>query len=98
MRKNDMNRLHIGFFAAPQQVCYASTVDGVISLLHSQIIIHGHVERAGFRLSASEAAHFVTSEDGCQYLSAKRKAAGQDWYTKYPMRHLTSQAVWEHIY
>ena len=44
--------------------------------------------------SASLTAHFVAPKPACQYLSAKRKAAAQIWYTKYPMRHLTSQAVW----
>jgi hypothetical protein len=98
MRKNDVNRLHVGISAASQQDYYIGMVDAVISLLHSQIIIRGHVQRAGSDFPASGAAHFVASKGGCQYLSAKRKAVGQIWYTKYSMRHLTSQAVWEHIY
>jgi hypothetical protein len=81
-----------------QQENYDRSVDVVASLLNSQIIFEQHVPRAGFRLAAFLAAHFAAVGCCWQYLSAKRKADAEIWYTKYPMRHLTSQSVWVHIY
>jgi hypothetical protein len=83
--------------AAMQEEYYVSMVEPVISLIHSQIIFMEHLRRVAARFAASLTAHFVALGPACPYLSAKRKAAAQIWYTKYSMWHLTSQAVWGHI-
>src|SRR5688500_18487052 len=98
MLKKDKATMSRTIHAAMQQEYYVSMVDLVITLIHSQIIFLEHLGRAVVCFAASLTAHLVALEPACPYLSAKRKAAVQIWYTRCRRWHLTSQTVWGHIY